>query len=239
MEQNRREFIKKTVLTTAGLAIGINAKSYSRILGANDRLNFAVIGLNGRAYAHIEGIRSCENVMITHICDVDKNVLNKFSEEVYKKFNHIPAGEKDFRKLLELKDIDAVTIASPDHWHAHMAIMSLQAGKHVYVEKPSSHNPHEGEMLVKSQKKYGKIVQMGNQQRSSEHTIRIIKNIHEGLIGKPYFGKAWYSNQRKSIGIGKVVPVPEYLDWDLWQGPAPRRPYKDNIHPYNWHWFWN
>jgi predicted dehydrogenase len=94
-------------------------------------------------------------------------------------------------------------------------------------------------MLVKSQKKYGKIVQMGNQQRSSEHTIRIIKNIQEGLIGKPYFGKAWYSNQRKSIGIGKVVPVPGNLDWDLWQGPAPRRPYKDNIHPYNWHWFWH
>jgi predicted dehydrogenase len=239
MEQNRREFIKKTVLTTAGLAIGMNAKSYSMILGANDRLNFAVIGLNGRAYAHIEGIRSCENVMITHICDVDKNVLNKFSEEVYKKYNHIPSGEKDFRKLLELKDIDAVTIASPDHWHAHMTIMSLETGKHVYVEKPCSHNPREGEMLVKSQKKYGKIVQMGNQQRSSEHTIKIIKKIHEGLIGKPYFGKAWYSNQRKSIGIGKVVSVPEYLDWDLWQGPAPRRPYKDNIHPYNWHWFWN
>ena len=239
MEQNRREFIKKTVLTTAGLAIGMNAKSYSRILGANDRLNFAVIGLHGRAYAHIEGIRSCVNAMITHICDVDKNVLNKFSEEVYKKFNQIPAGEKDFRKLLELKDIDAVTIASPDHWHAHMTIMSLETGKHVYVEKPCSHNPREGEMLVKSQKKYGKIVQMGNQQRSSEHTIKIIKKIHEGLIGKPYFGKAWYSNQRKLIGIGKVVPVPEYLDWDLWQGPAPRRPYKDNIHPYNWHWFWN
>src|ERR1035437_6972480 len=97
----------------------------------------------------------------------------------------------------------------------------------------------KGKCWLKVKKKYGKLVQMGNQQRSSEHTIRIIKNIHEGLIGRPYFGKAWYSNQRKSIGIGKVVPVPEYLDWDLWQGPAPRRPYKDNTHPYNWHWYWN
>jgi predicted dehydrogenase len=221
------------------LAIGVNAKSYSRIIGANDRLNFAVIGLHGRAYAHLESIRACGNAMVTHVCDVDTNVLNKFSDEVYKKFNQRPVSGKDFRKLLESKDIDAVTIATPEHWHAHMAIMSMQAGKHVYVEKPCSHNPHEGEILVKCQKKYGKIVQMGNQQRSSEHTIRIIKNIQEGLIGKPYFGKAWYSNQRKPIGIGKVVPVPENLDWDLWQGPAPRRPYKDNIHPYNWHWFWH
>jgi predicted dehydrogenase len=94
-------------------------------------------------------------------------------------------------------------------------------------------------LLVQAQKKYGKLVQLGNQQRSSDHTIEIIKKIKEGLIGKPYFGKCWYSNTRKSIGIGKVVPVPEYLDWDLWQGPAPRRAYKDNIHPYNWHWFWH
>jgi predicted dehydrogenase len=120
-----------------------------------------------------------------------------------------------------------------------MAIMALQAGKHVYVEKPCSHNPHEGELLVQAQKKYGKLVQLGTQQRSSPHTIEIVKKIHQGLIGKTYFGKAWYCNTRKSIGNGNQVPVPEYLDWDLWQGPAPRRPYRDNVHPYNWHWFWH
>ena len=133
--------------------------------------------------------------------------------------------------------MDAITIATPDHWHAPMAIAGLQAGKHVYVEKPCSHNPAEGALLVEAQKKYGKLVQMGTQQRSSPHTIEIVDKIHNGLIGRAYYAKAWYSNTRKSIGVGKEAPVPPQLDWDLWQGPAPRRPYKDNVQPYNWHWF--
>jgi predicted dehydrogenase len=120
-----------------------------------------------------------------------------------------------------------------------MAIAGLQAGKHVYVEKPCSHNPAEGAMLVRAQQKYQKLVQMGTQQRSSPHTIEVIEKIRAGVIGKPYYAKAWYSNVRKSIGTGKEIPVPPQLDWDLWQGPAPRRPYKDNLHPYNWHWFKN
>ena len=237
--KSRREFIKGMALGTAGLAIGLNAKSYARILGANDRINFAVIGCNGRAGAHLSSIRANQGAMISHICDVDKNILDKYSERVNNKFDHSPVKEKDFRKILESKDVDVITIATPEHWHAPMAIMGLQAGKHVYVEKPCSHNPYEGELLVQAQKKYGKLVQAGNQQRSSPHTIEIMKKIKDGLIGRPYFGKAWYSNTRKSIGVGKIVPVPEYLDWELWQGPAPRRPYKDNIHPYNWHWFWH
>jgi predicted dehydrogenase len=118
-----------------------------------------------------------------------------------------------------------------------MAIAALQAGKHVYLEKPCSHNPAEGEMLLAAQQKYQKLVQMGTQQRSSPHTIEVIAKIHTGAIGKAYYAKAWYSNTRKSIGTGREVPVPAQLDWDLWQGPAPRRPYKDNLHPYNWHWF--
>jgi predicted dehydrogenase len=237
--KSRREFLKDIALGTAGVAVGLNAKSYARIVGANDRVNFAIIGLHGRAYAHLECIRQNKDTMVTHVCDVDRRELDKFAVAAEEKFNQIPIKEKDFRRILESRDVDAITIATPEHWHAHMAIMGLQAGKHVYVEKPSSHNPHEGELLVQAQKKYGKLVQLGNQQRSSDHTIEIIKKIQEGLIGKPYFGKCWYSNTRKSIGIGKVVPVPEYLDWDLWQGPAPRRAYKDNIHPYNWHWFWH
>ena len=235
----RREFLRDVALGTAAVATGMNARSYAQILGANDRVNFAVIGLHGRAYAHLEAIRATPGAVITHVCDVDSRELDKFSNAVKEKFNQNPFKEKDFRKLLESRDVDAITIATPEHWHTHMAIAGLQAGKHVYVEKPSSHNPHEGEMLVQAQKKYGRLVQLGNQQRSSSHTIDIARKIQGGLIGRPYFGKSWYSNTRKSIGIGKVTPVPGYLDWELWQGPAPRRPYKDNVHPYNWHWFWH
>jgi len=118
-----------------------------------------------------------------------------------------------------------------------MAMAALQAGKHVYLEKPCSHNPGEGALLIEAQQKYGKLVQMGTQQRSSPHTIEIVDRIHNGLIGRPYVAKAWYANTRKTIGIGKDAPVPASLDWDLWQGPAPRRSYRDNLQPYNWHWF--
>ncbi|MGZ5496191.1 MAG: Gfo/Idh/MocA family oxidoreductase [Candidatus Aminicenantales bacterium] len=236
---SRRQFLKGLALGSAGLAVGWDAKSYARILGANERVNFAIIGLHGRGYAHLECIRQNKGTMVTHVCDVDRRELDKFADETKKQFLQDPVAVKDFRRVLESKDVDVITIATPEHWHAPMAIAGLQAGKHVYVEKPCSHNPYEGELLIAAQKKYGKLVQMGNQQRSSGHTIEIVGKIREGLIGRPYFGKAWYSNTRQSIGVGKVVPVPAELDWDLWQGPAPRRPYKDNIHPYNWHWFWH
>jgi predicted dehydrogenase len=234
----RREFLEATMVGTAGLAIGTTAKSYERIAGANDRLNFAVIGLNGRAYAHLSSLKENRSAAhISHVCDVDSNILKKFADAVQREMGEPAAAEKDFRKILELKDVDAITIATPDHWHTPMAIAGLQAGKHVYVEKPCSHNPAEGAMLVEAQQKYGKLVQMGTQQRSSPHTIEVVEKIQGGAIGRPYLAKAWYSNVRKSIGTGKEVPVPEQLDWDLWQGPAPRRPYKDNVQPYNWHWF--
>jgi len=233
----RRKVLKTLAAGAAGMALG--ARSYSRILGANDRVTFAVIGLHGRAYAHLASIRANANTDISHVCDVDRRELEKFAARTKETFGHAPSAVKDFRSLLESKDVDAITIATPEHWHTHMAVMGLQAGKHVFVEKPHSHNPHEGELLVAAQKKYGKLVQLGNQQRSSPHTIRIIGRIREGLIGRPYFARGWYSNTRKSIGTGRAVAVPDHLDWDLWQGPAPRRPYKDNIHPYNWHWFWH
>ena len=236
----RREFLDALAIGAAGLAAGTTAKSYARILGSNERLNFAVIGLNGRGYAHLSSLNANRSVArISHVCDVDGNILNKFANAVQKETGEAPAAEKDFRKILESKEVDAITIATPDHWHAPMAIAGLQAGKHVYLEKPCSHNPPEGEMLIQAQQKYRKLVQMGNQQRSSPHTIEIIAKIHDGIIGKPYMAKAWYANVRKSIGVGKEISVPPQLDWELWQGPAPRRPYQDNVHPYNWHWFRN
>jgi predicted dehydrogenase len=234
----RREFLDAVGVSAAALAVGTTAKSYARVVGSNERLNFAVIGLNGRGYAHLSSLRANKNAArISHVCDVDGNILSKFAAQAQKEMGETPASEKDFRKILDSKDVDAISIATPDHWHAPMAIAALESGKHVYVEKPCSHNPAEGQMLVQAQQKYRKLVQMGNQQRSSPHTIEIVGKIHSGLIGRPYMAKAWYCNVRKSIGVGKEIPVPPQLDWDLWQGPAPRRPYADNVHPYNWHWF--
>jgi predicted dehydrogenase len=244
---NRRKFlgtlatgaaVSAVTSATRGATFASTASSYSRISGANDRLNFAIIGLNSRGYAHLSSLAAKKDAArVSHVCDVETNILARFAAASEKELGYAPRTEQDFRRVLELKDIDAVTIATPDHWHTPMAIDALAAGKHVYVEKPCSHNPAEGALLIDAQKKYGKLVQMGTQQRSSPHTIGIVSKIHDGLIGRPYFAKAWYVNTRKSIGFGKEAPVPKTLDWDLWQGPAPRRPYKDNIEPYNWHWF--
>jgi predicted dehydrogenase len=222
----------------AGLAIATSARSYGQILGANDRLNFAIVGLHSRAYAHLSALKANRpEARIAYVCDVDTNTMKQFAAEAEKEMGESPKMDQDFRNILREKEIDAITIATPDHWHAPMAIAALQAGKHVYLEKPCSHNPAEGALLVQAQKKYGKLVQMGTQQRSSAHTIEIVDRIHNGEIGRAYLAKAWYSNVRKSIGTGKEAPVPPQLNWDLWQGPVPRRTYTDNIQPYNWHWF--
>src|SRR5215469_645704 len=234
----RREFLETIAKATAGITAGMTARSYAQVLGSNDRLNFAVIGLNGRGYAHLSSIKANRAAArLTHVCDVDTNILAKFAETAQNETGEPVVKEKDFRDIMERRDIDAITIATPDHWHAPMAVAGLRAGKHVYVEKPCSHNPAEGQMLVKAQHKYGKLVQMGTQQRSSPHTIEIVAKIQGGLIGRTYLARAWYSNVRKSIGVGKEVPVPPQLDWDLWQGPSPRQAYRANFHPYNWHWF--
>ena len=234
----RREFLDTLATGTAGLAIASTAKSYGQIMGSNDRLNFAVIGLHSRAYAHLSALRANKaSARIAYVCDVDTNTMKKFAAETEKEMGEVPKTDQDFRNILKDKEVDAITIATPDHWHAPMAILGLEAGKHVYVEKPCSHNPAEGVMLVQAQKKYNKLVQMGTQQRSSPHTIEIVDRIHNGEIGRAYMAKAWYVNTRKSIGHGKEAPVPPQLNWDLWQGPAPRRAYTDNIQPYNWHWF--
>lgn len=230
---SRRRFIDSVVMTAAAWS----AKSYGQILGANDRVSVAIIGTNSRATAHLASLKAnATSARITHLCDVDSRNLGKFAAKARNVLEYSPATTSDFRNILDSRDVDAITIATPDHWHAPMAILGLRAGKHVYVEKPSSHNPREGELLVAAQKKYGKVVQVGNQHRSSKHERLMVQKIHDGFIGQTYFAKAWYANNRPSMGIGKIVPIPTELDWDLWQGPAPRSEYKDNIHPYNWHW---
>jgi predicted dehydrogenase len=235
---SRREFLSTAATATTAAALAPTAKSYARIVGANDRVNFAVIGLNSRAYAHLSALKAnSKDAHITHVCDVESTIMQKFVDRTQKDLGYTPAAEKDFRKILASNDVDAITIATPDHWHAPMAIAGVQAGKHVYVEKPCSHNPAEGAMLIEARNKSGKLVQMGTQQRSSPHSIKIVGMIHEGCIGRAYAANAWYANTRKSIGVGKPAPVPATLDWDLWQGPAPRQAYTDNVQPYNWHWF--
>lgn len=240
-DNTRREFIKKTAVGAAGIAIGgigMTAKSYGRIIGSNERINCAVAGINSRGNAHTAAISKDPRAIVSHICDVDSIVLEK-GIATAKKFNsdNVAKGVKDFRKLVEMKDIDVITVATPEHWHAPMAIMGVQNGKHVYLEKPSSHNLRENELLIAAQEKYGKLIQMGNQQRSAVTTQQGIERIRNGEIGETYHGRAWYANTRGPIGVGKKVTVPSSLDWELWQGPAPREDYRDNIVHYNWHWF--
>ena len=237
---SRRHFLRTATAGVAASSLPFTARSYAQIAGANERVHFAVVGLNSRAYAHLSALgNNMKNARLVQVCDVDSVILEKYAGSATKVMGVAPESQGDFRKVLASKDVDIVTIATPDHWHAPMAILALEAGKHVYVEKPCSHNPAEGKMLVAAQVKYGKLCQMGSQQRSSPHTIEIVDKIHGGLIGNAYWAETWYTNRRKPIGVGKPVPVPATLNWDLWQGPAPRREYKDNIHPYNWHWFTN
>jgi predicted dehydrogenase len=237
---SRRDFIKKSSLAATGLAFSFSAKSYGNIIGANDRLNIAVAGINGRGRAHLSAVNDLnKKAQVIALCDVDTRTFEKA-------FNSFPSLNSkstrtyiDFREMLENKDVDIVTVATPDHWHTPMAISSMQAGKHVYLEKPASHNPLEGEWLIAAQKKEDKVLQIGNQQRSAPTSKQAVEDIRNGIIGDVYHAKAWYANDRGPIGTGKEIPVPNWLNWDLWQGPAPRTAYKDNYVHYNWHWFWN
>lgn len=241
---SRRKFIKKTAASSAlfvagGVLPGFSAKSYGQIIGANKKINVSMMGVNSRGNALAQNFASQDNCNVIHICDVDSRAIAKCLTAVKERQDEKIKTFEDFRKSLESKDVDALVIAAPDHWHAPASLLAMEAGKHVYVEKPCSHNPHEGEILVSAAAKYGKVIQMGNQRRSWPNVVAGIEALKSGAIGRVYFGKSWYTNNRASIGVGKEVEAPDWLNWDLWQGPAPRKSYKDNIVHYNWHWLWH
>ncbi|MEJ0058704.1 MAG: Gfo/Idh/MocA family oxidoreductase [Terricaulis sp.] len=232
---------RRSAFLTAGAALataGMSARSYAQIIGANERVRFAVMGVNGRGVPHMNAIAALPNTAVSHLIDVDRNILDQRASEFTARGGSGFALAHDYRRVIESADTDVLTIAAPDHWHARAAIDALAAGKHVYIEKPCSVTPHEGEALVAAQQRYGRVVQMGNQQRSSVETKDLMHLIQEGLLGEIYEVDTWYANSRGSIGVGVDGPPPPHLDWELWQGPAPRRAYRSNVVHYNWHWFW-
>ncbi len=235
----RRQFLKQTSALAAGLGALGGVASVQGAKSPNEKVVVAVIGCNARGMAHIAGYLPLAEAEIGYVCDVDSRAVSKGVAAVEKKQSKKPQGVKDFRTILDNKDVDAISIATPDHWHAPATILGCAAGKHVYVEKPGSHNLRESELMVAAARKHKRIVQMGNQRRSWPWVIESIDAVHKGEIGEVHFARGWYSARRTSIGHGQVVPVPEWLDYSLWQGPAPERPYQSNIIHYNWHWFWN
>ncbi len=237
----RRAFVRTAATAGVGLwAAPALARASAARRGngpANERVRVAVMGVNSRGYEVSQIFAATPNTEVVYVCDVDSRAVAKATAAIEKKQAGRPRGVADFRRALDDHAVDALYIAAPDHWHAPAAILALKAGKHVYVEKPCGHNPREGELLVEAQRRHGRLVQMGSQQRSAPESIELVGEIRRGLIGRPYLARTWYANTRGSIGHGNAAPVPAWLDYELWQGPAPRTAYRDNVIHYNWHWF--
>ncbi len=234
---NRRSFMK-----TSGEIISAGAATLAlggRVLGANDRVRIAICGTRGRGKDHIRGFAKVQGAEIAALCDVDERVLNQRLKDVEDLGKPRPKAYTDIRKLLEDKEIDAITIATPNHWHSLMGIWACQAGKDVYVEKPCSHDPFEGRQLVRAVKKYNRICQHGSQSRSNPGMIEAIQGLHDGVIGDVYMARALCYKWRGTIGHATAETIPDGVHYDLWTGPAPLKPFTKNRFHYNWHWIWD
>ena len=225
MSQNigRRKFIRET--TATGLAVGITTLAHVESAAAQEKAERVVVGVMGlsRGRGLAKSFAQQSDVEVRYVCDVDQNRVDACRAELAKAGQASVQGVSDFRRILDDAEVDALVCAAPNHWHAPATILACQAGKHVYVEKPCSHNPHEGEMMVQAARQYDRAVQMGTQRRSSEGTIQAIQQLRDGAIGRVYLARCWYNNLRGSIGKGKPSRAPEQIDYDLWQGPAPRQ----------------
>jgi predicted dehydrogenase len=250
-ENSRRTFIKNAAKGAVAAAIVpslLNSELKmpevipQQAKGANERIRIAVLGINGRGKTHIEeimGLSQKANVEVAVLCDPDLNLLKPLSADFEKKYGKKVLIEQDFRNVYEKLDIHAVTIATPNHWHALQTIMACQAGKDVYVEKPGTHNIYEGKKVIEAAYKYNRIVQHGVQLRSSVAIKEAVQHLKDGLIGRVYMSRGLVYRWRPDIGNKGVSQVPEGLNYDLWCGPAPMRPFTRNLVHYNWHWHWN
>jgi predicted dehydrogenase len=242
MKESRREFLKAGTKSAAVVAAAERLRGWSvpqSVLGANDRVRVAIVGLRGRGESHIRGYGALQNVEIAALCDVDENVMNERLPQV-RNLGFQPKTYSDIRKLLDDKSIDAVSIATPHHWHALIAIWACQAGKDVYVEKPCSHNLWEGRQLVRAAAKYNRIVQHGTQSRSMPAVMEAVRRMQQdAILGDVYLSRGLCFKWRDTIGHTPVSAVPPGVDYNLWTGPAPLLPFTKNHFHYNWHWFWD
>jgi len=237
--QSRRDFMKHAA-TGAAVTAGVLGTSKTSWAGANDRIRVAVLGVRGRGKDHMSNWFGMDNVEIATICDVDSNLFRPtIKAEFDRRKEKAPKTETDMRKVFEDKDIDVVSIATPNHWHSLAAIWAMEAGKDVYVEKPCSHNVFEGRQLVNAARKYDRICQHGTQIRSNPAIQEAIDHVHNGTIGDVYMARGLCYRWRASIGKRPDEAVPDGVDYDLWLGPAPQRAFSKNRFHYNWHWHWD
>ena len=229
---------RRTFLGAAGVLAASGGLTRARA-SANERVRVAVIGLRSRGNEVAQLFAHNKGAEVVAVCDIDDANFAKPVKAIEMIGGKAPRTEKDFRRLLDDKEIDAVVNATPDHWHALIAVMACQAGKDVYTEKPASHNVVEGRRMVQAARKYNRVVQVGTQRRSMEHVKDAVEYLRSGGIGEIGMARAWIHQQRKPIGHGKPGPVPEGVDYAMWQGPAADRPFYPNRFHYNWHWFWN